>query len=157
MSINIVPVPTVAGHWDAVLEGAKRTGNTPDRSQWRVARDVYVADTNQQARREVLEGTLGRDFEEYFLQLLPHGRLLDLIKEDKEMPDSDVTVEYLLDNIWIVGDPATVAEKLRKLYHDVGGFGVLLVMGHEWKPREEWQNSLTLLMKEVMPKLADLN
>jgi len=118
---------------------------------------VYVADTNQQARREVLEGTLGRDFEEYFLQLLPHGRLLDLIKEDKEMPDSDVTVEYLLDNIWIVGDPATVAEKLRKLYHDVGGFGVLLVMGHEWKPREEWQNSLTLLMKEVMPKLADLN
>ena len=157
MSINIVPVPTLAGHWDAVQEGAKRTGNTPDRLQWRIARDVYVADTNEQARKEALGGTLGRDFEEYFLQLLPHGRLLDLIKEDKEMPDSDVTAEYLLDNIWIVGDPATVADKLRKLHHDVGGFGVLLVMGHEWDPHEKWQHSITLLKNEVMPKLADLN
>ena len=157
MSINIVPVPTLAGHWDAVQEGAKRAGKTPDRLQWRIARDVYVADTNEQARKEALGGTLGRDFEEYFLQLLPHGRLLDLIKEDKEMPDSDVTAEYLLDNIWIVGDPATVADKLRKLHHDVGGFGVLLVMGHEWDPHEKWQHSITLLKNEVMPKLADLN
>ena len=79
------------------------------------------------------------------------------IKVDKEMPDSDVTVEYLLDNIWIVGDPDTVTDKLRQLHQDVGGFGVLLTMGHEWDPREKWVNSLTLLANEVMPRLADLN
>ena len=82
MSINIVPVPTVAGHWDAVVEGAGRTGKTPDRSQWRVAREVYVADTTEQARKDALEGTLARDFRDYFLRLLPHGRLLELVKVD---------------------------------------------------------------------------
>jgi hypothetical protein len=30
-------------------------------------------------------------------------------------------------------------------------------MGHEWLPKAQWVNSMTLLMREVMPKLADLN
>ena len=29
---------------------------------------------------------------------------------------------------------------LRQLYEDVGGFGVLLAMGHEWDPKEKWLN-----------------
>jgi hypothetical protein len=28
-------------------------------------------------------------------------------------------------------------------------------MGHEWRPKERWVNSMTLLGKEVMPRLAD--
>ena len=73
------------------------------------------------------------------------------------MPDSDVNVEYLVDNIWIVGSPDEVADKLTQLYHEVGGFGILLAMGHEWQPRDRWINSMTLLAEEVMPKLAGLN
>ncbi len=34
---------------------------------------------------------------------------------------------------------------------------MLVAMGHEWEPREQWVNSMTLLAKEVMPKLADLD
>ena len=49
-----------------------------------------------------------------------------------------------------------VADQLRQLYEDVGGFGVLLAMGHEWDPKEKWLNSMTLLIDEVMPKLSDL-
>ena len=157
MSINIVPAVTVKGHWDAVEEGALKSGRTPDRSTWRVAREVYVADTIQQARTDALKGTLGRDWQDYFLRLLPKGKMLDLTKVDPDMPDSDVTLEYLLDNIWIVGDPDEVAAKLRDMYDYVGGFGVLLTMGHEWDPRDKWMNSMTLLTQEVMPQLADLN
>ena len=58
------------------------------------------------------------------------------MKTNTDMPDSDVTTEYLLDNIWIVGSPDDVAAKLRRLYQDAGGFGVLLAMGHEWQPRD---------------------
>ncbi|MEC9278939.1 MAG: alkane 1-monooxygenase, partial [Chloroflexota bacterium] len=72
------------------------------------------------------------------------------------MPDSDVDVEYLMDNLWIVGSPEDAESQLRDLYEDVGGFGVLLAMGHEWQPREQWVNSMTLLAKEVMPRLDDL-
>ena len=71
------------------------------------------------------------------------------------MPNDEVTVEWLLDNLWIVGSPDDVADQLRQLYEDVGGFGVLLAMGHEWDPKEKWLNSMTMLIDEVMPKLAD--
>ena len=157
MSINIVPVSTLVTHWESVQQGASVAGRTPDRSQWRIAREVYVADTAEEARKEALEGVLARDFENYFLRLLPHSRMMDLIKTDPEMPDSDVTPEYLVDNIWLVGTPDDVAAKVRDIHTEVGGFGVLLAMGHEWQPKEKWLRSMSLLVDEVMPRVADLS
>ena len=78
------------------------------------------------------------------------------MKGDIDIPDSDVDAEYRMDNLWIVGSPDDAERQLRDLYEDVGGFGVLLAMGHEWQPREQWVNSMTLLAKEVMPRLDDL-
>ena len=141
----------------AVEEGARNAGRTADRSIWRIAREVYVAETTEQARKEALEGTMGRDFRDYWLRLMPWSKTLDRMKVDPDMPDSDVTAEYLMETLWIVGSPDDVADQLRQLYNDVGGFGVLLAMGHEWEPKEKWVNSMTLLKQEVMPKLADLN
>jgi alkanesulfonate monooxygenase SsuD/methylene tetrahydromethanopterin reductase-like flavin-dependent oxidoreductase (luciferase family) len=74
-------------------------------------------------------------------------------KVDPEMPDDRVTLEYLLDNIWIVGDPDLVTDKLQKLKREVGGFGGLLVIGHEWQPREPWLHSMTILHDRVLPHL----
>lgn len=136
MSVNLDSTRVLKTHWEAVEEGARRAGRQPDRSQWRIARDVFVAESTRKARREALQGVLRRDFEQYFQRLTGRMKLLGLYKEDPDMPDSEVTAEYLVDNIWLVGSPADVAEKLRKLYHDVGGFGVLLAMGHEWQPRQ---------------------
>jgi len=157
MSINLVPNNQLKTHWDAVEEGAAKAGRAADRSMWRIAREVYIADTTEKARKEALEGVLRRDFEQYFLHLLSTTKQLDLMKEDPNMPDSEVTAEYLVDHIWIVGSPDDVAAKLRKLHEDVGGFGVLLAMGHEWQPEDKWVNSMSMLVKDVLPKLADLN
>ena len=155
MSINIVPLRILQSHWQAVEEGAQDAGKMADRAQWRVAREVFVADSTEEARRNVLEGTLGRDYRGYFLRLLPKLKMLHLMKTDPDMPDSDVTLEYLLDNIWVVGSPDDVAEQLGQLYEDLGGFGVLLAMGHEWEPKEQWLNSMRLLKEEVLPRLPD--
>jgi alkanesulfonate monooxygenase SsuD/methylene tetrahydromethanopterin reductase-like flavin-dependent oxidoreductase (luciferase family) len=77
-----------------------------------------------------------------------------MLKVDPEMPDRDVTLDYLCDNIWIVGSPETVARKLTKLSEDVGGFGTLLVIAHEWTPRGAWERSMRLLAKDVVPRLS---
>ena len=156
MSINLVPTSTLKTHWDAVEDGARKAGRTPDRSTWRIAREVYVAETNEEARKEALEGALARDYRDYFLRLLPSVNMLDLMKAYPDMADSEVTPEYLVDEIWVVGGPDEVAEKLRQLHAGVGGFGVLLAMAHEWEPRDRWVRSMTLLVEEVMPRLADL-
>ena len=154
MSINIVPTRVLGSHWQAVEEGAQQAGRVADRSRWRIARDVFVADTTEEARRHALGGTMGRDFRDYFLHLLPKCKMLDLMKTDPDMPDSDVTLDYLIDNVWVVGSPDDVTEQLQTLSEDVGGFGVLLVMGHEWEPKEPWLNSMRLLKEEVLPRLT---
>jgi alkanesulfonate monooxygenase SsuD/methylene tetrahydromethanopterin reductase-like flavin-dependent oxidoreductase (luciferase family) len=154
MSINFVPRRILTTHWDAVEQGARRAGRVADRSLWRIARDVYVADTNERARREALEGPLARDYRDYFLPLLGKIRGRDMLKVDPAMADADITMEYLLDNIWIVGDPDTVAAKLASLHEDLGGFGTLLVIAHEWQPRAAWERSMTLLKEQVLPRLA---
>ncbi len=153
MSINFVPARTLRTHWEGVETGARRAGRTPDRSSWRVCRDVYVGRTTTEARREALAGPLARDWREYFLPLLRKTKRLNLPKVDPEMPDDEVTVEYLADHIWVVGDPDTVAEKLARLRADVGGFGVLLVIAHEWEPEAAWVHSMTLLAEQVLPPL----
>ncbi len=157
MSVNIVPTRILKEHGEVVQNAAQKAGRTPDSSQWRIAREVYIADTTKQARQEAIDGVMARDFREYFFNILPAHNMINLIKTDPDMSDAEVTIEYLVDNIWIVGSPDDVADKLSQLHHDVGGFGVLLAMGHEWQPREQWESSMTRLAKEVMPKLADLN
>ena len=153
MSINFVPPRILKTHWEGVELGAQRAGRVADRKTWRIARDVYVADTDARARREAIGGTLGRDYRDYFLKLLPKLRGFDMLKVDPDMPDRDVTLDYLCDNIWIVGSPDTVARKLTKLSDDVGGFGTLLVIAHEWSPRGAWERSMRLLAEDVIPRL----
>lgn len=157
MSINFVTKDVLKTHWASVEGGAESAGRIADRSKWRIARDLYVAETTEEARRDVREGTLARDFIDYFFKIVPKIRgNLDIFKVDKAMPDSDVTPDYMMDNLWIVGGPDYIVQRIKELYDYVGGFGVLLVMGHEWHPKDRWIRSMTLLSKEVMPKLKDL-
>ena len=78
---------------------------------------------------------------------------VDVLKADPATPDADVTLEYLAEHIWVVGDPDEVTARLRRLREDVGGFGTLLVIGHEWEPRDAWIHSMRLLVDEVLPRL----
>jgi alkanesulfonate monooxygenase SsuD/methylene tetrahydromethanopterin reductase-like flavin-dependent oxidoreductase (luciferase family) len=156
MSINLVPLPTLIAHWQTYAESSRQAGRVPDPQTWRIARDVYVGDTPEEARREALDGVLGRDSRDYFLPGLRRAKMMSMYKADPEMPDEAVTLDYLLDNIWVVGDVEEVVRQLKQTYDAVGGFGTLLVMGHEWTPREKWLRSMTLLATEVIPRLNAL-
>jgi alkanesulfonate monooxygenase SsuD/methylene tetrahydromethanopterin reductase-like flavin-dependent oxidoreductase (luciferase family) len=153
MSINFIPPSVLTSQWDTYATNSLAAGHTPSRGQWRIARDIFIADSNEEARRLALDGVLGRDWREYFIPLLTKTKQLGTAKIDQAMPDSQVTPEYLCDNIWIVGDVDTVTAKLRRLYDDVGGFGTLLAIGHEWLPHDKWTRSMTLLANEVVPRL----
>ena len=47
------------------------------------------------------------------------------------MPDDAVTVDYMLEPCWIVGDPSECAHRLNRLYDEVGGFGYVLTTTHD--------------------------
>jgi alkanesulfonate monooxygenase SsuD/methylene tetrahydromethanopterin reductase-like flavin-dependent oxidoreductase (luciferase family) len=156
MSINFVTPRVLESHWNSIAEGAARGGRIPDRNAWRIARALHVAETDEQARREAIEGAIGRDYRDYFLPLLSLTRGLGGMKVDESMDDSEITLEYLCDNVWIVGSPDTVARKVRELHAAVGGFGGLLIGAVDWPDPAIWDRSMTLFATEVMPQLADL-
>ena len=144
-------------HWDAVEEGAQRAGRTPSRADWRLVRDAFVADTDEEARDQALNGMTARVWGDYLLGLFREFDLLHIFKHDPEVPDSAVTPEYMADHLWLVGSPETVANKIRNLYEDVGGFGTLLILVYDhWQNQEGWEKSTRLLAQEVMPMVADL-
>jgi len=153
MSINIVSTPVLKAHWETYSASARAAGRRAERSTWRICRDVYIGETAAGARRDVLDGVLARDWRDYFLRSLRRTKMLIGPKIDPAMPDEAVTLEYLAENLWIVGDVEEVTGKLRRLYADVGGFGTLLVIGHEWRPGDAWHRSLRRLAEEVLPRL----
>lgn len=156
MSINFTPANLLKSHWNSVKEGANKTGKQPNRALWRIAREIYIADTTEQARQEALDGTIARDYTEYFLRTLSKFNMMKIFKSDPLIPDSSITLDYLVDNIWIVGSPDDVEMKIRNLYEEVGGFGVLLAMGHEWQPKDKWLKSMHLLVNNILPRIHDL-
>jgi alkanesulfonate monooxygenase SsuD/methylene tetrahydromethanopterin reductase-like flavin-dependent oxidoreductase (luciferase family) len=156
MSLNI-NANYLATHWQAVCDGAAQAGRTPHRRDWRIVREVYVAETDAEARHKAVHGMLGRAYREYLLPLFGAFGFTELFKHDPTVPDAAVTPEYLVDHGWLVGSPKTVTDKLRQMYDDIGGFGCLLVLTFDHlDDRQGWANSQRLLAEEVMPHFAAL-
>jgi alkanesulfonate monooxygenase SsuD/methylene tetrahydromethanopterin reductase-like flavin-dependent oxidoreductase (luciferase family) len=77
-------------------------------------------------------------------------------KLDASVPDEAVTVDYLMDNVWIVGDPSECVEKIQQLYEESGGFGTLLSITTDADDAGWDHESLRLLMEDVAPRVARL-
>lgn len=156
MSIALSP-SYLAAHWQSVVEGAEKVGRTASRSDWRITREVYVAETDKEAKDKAVNGMLGRVYREYLMPLFTDFGLLSLFKHHPEVPDSQVTVEYLAEHNWLVGSPKTVTQKLDDLYQQAGGFGCLLALTFDQSENDAgWKNSQRLLKEEVMPHFAKL-
>ena len=142
-------------HWASVVRGAEKVGRVAPRREWRVVREVYIAETDREARRLALDGMMGRAYRDYLLPLFANFRLLSVFKHDQAVPDSDVTPEYLVDHNWLVGSPKTVAAKLADMVDESGGFGTLLVINFDFMDEyQAWSASQQALMEEIVPQFA---
>jgi alkanesulfonate monooxygenase SsuD/methylene tetrahydromethanopterin reductase-like flavin-dependent oxidoreductase (luciferase family) len=156
VSFSISPDPAVtARHWHAVQAGAARGGRTPDRGEWRIIRDVYVAPTDAEARARAIDGMMGRCWSEFLLPLYRRLGLASLLKRDPAMPDEAIDLEYLADNVWLAGSPDTVARRIHDLQEQTGGFGYLIITCYDaTAERQAWEQSLQLIAREVVPACA---
>src|SRR3989442_6775616 len=155
MSSSLLPRPYLGDHWELVEAGAASAGRPADRSQWRVARDVLVAPTSA-AAGERARAVLGRNYVKHQHPNRVGTIQMTSTKLEPSMPDEAVTVDYLMDNVWIVGDPSQCVEKIHQLYEESGGFGALLSITPDsddsgWDPE-----SVRLLMGEGAPRGAHL-
>jgi len=155
MSSSLLAPMHLKGHWDMVEVGAKSAGRKADRSTWRVGRDVFVAETPLLARERARE-TLGRNYVRHQYPNRRGTQQIAATKIDPSMPDEAVDVDYMMEHLWIVGDPGECADQIRRLYDTVGGFGQLLTITTDSDDPKWDHESLSLLIEEVGPRIADL-
>ncbi|ASN20006.1 LLM class flavin-dependent oxidoreductase [Arthrobacter sp. YN] len=150
--------------WDTYERAAVEAGHTPDRSNWRVMRDVFVADTDAEARKLFLEGPAGRTWEDLVLPTFRAVRdrggkkyALGELLLDPGMTIDELTLEWMVDNFFIIGSPDTVVDKITKFNDELGGVGALLSFTFDYsQDPEPYRRHLELLGREVRPRIADL-
>lgn len=141
-------------HTNAFVAGAKAAGRKPARSDIRVCRYIHVSDSVKKGKEEIRESIIPtierrkRNFGWQFDKCLPPSGKLD-----------DVTFDYLADSgVYFVGDPDTVYQRIKDLYDEIGGFGVLVfTAGKNIASRQQRQRSWRLFMQHVAPRLAELD
>jgi alkanesulfonate monooxygenase SsuD/methylene tetrahydromethanopterin reductase-like flavin-dependent oxidoreductase (luciferase family) len=153
LSLHLGP-EYLRSQWDVYVEGAAEAGRTVERSVFRVAREVFVADTDEEARRWAIAGGLGRTWGEYLLPLFTSFGLLRNLLPDPDVPIEDVTLDYLADNLWLIGSPDTVVAKLDRQFEATGGWGTLLAYTFDYIDNPEpFRRSLELFAREVAPRV----
>jgi alkanesulfonate monooxygenase SsuD/methylene tetrahydromethanopterin reductase-like flavin-dependent oxidoreductase (luciferase family) len=151
-SHHMISAEVLAQQWSTYQAAALRAGRAASPCDWRVARNVFVADTTAEARRVARTNSLGRCIQ-YILDLTKRGPGVGMWKRNASQSDDDCNLAYFLDEVLIVGDPPEVARQLRALRDRVGDFGTLVLVAHDWDDRERWLHSLELFTREVLPAL----
>jgi alkanesulfonate monooxygenase SsuD/methylene tetrahydromethanopterin reductase-like flavin-dependent oxidoreductase (luciferase family) len=154
ISANFVQPWVVKTHWPKYMEGCARAGREARGEDWRVAKSIFVADDDATVRRMTRDP--GNPFAYYFRNLLRKGqasRGSALFKHDPSVPDEALTDEYLVSQMLIAGTPGEVAERLAAFREQVGPFGTLLYVGHDWADAKAMRRSMELMAEKVLPRL----
>jgi alkanesulfonate monooxygenase SsuD/methylene tetrahydromethanopterin reductase-like flavin-dependent oxidoreductase (luciferase family) len=142
----------IADNFQTYEAAAIEAGRTPDRSSYRVARSIFLADTKEEADRLARNNSLGQNFN-YIGRLFDKGLGRQIYKRDLEMSDEDCNLDFLMTEQIIAGDVDYALERLEALIDEVGDFGHLVLMSYDWDDKESWVRSMELFANELMPRL----
>jgi len=155
LSANFLLPHWLKTHWANYAEGKKKAGKTPDSSEWRVARTVFVADDDKVAAaygRHDANSPYRFYYRQLQTKLTKAGRHA-VFKERLDQPDQEITYEFVLDRLCIYGTVNKVVDQLLALREQVGDFGELVYAGMDWVDRKLGQRSMELMATEVMPRV----
>ena len=154
ISANFLQPNWVASHWPMYKKGCEQGCFDAEPSNWRVAKSIFVADDEKtaQAYGKGPDGPYHFYFKQIMKKLIGNGRP-DLFKHDRDMADSDVTLDYVLDSLVICGTVDSVVEQIEAFKEVTGEFGTLVYAAHDWVDPELSKRSMELMANEVMPKL----
>ncbi len=142
----------LADFWKTYEEGAQEAGRVPQRSDFKIARSIFLADSTQEARRLARANSLGQNYE-YIGRLFDKGLGRRIYKRDLAMSDADCNMDFLMGEQIIAGSPEEVLRRLLLLMEETGPFGTLVLMSYDWDDKASWLRSMELFARELMPAL----
>ena len=136
----------LAHHWNVVEERAAHYGQpTPDRNTWRLVGLMHIAETKEQAYREVEYGI--EHWFNYFQKVAAFPQMAVDGSSVKEM------IDFINDaGIGAIGTVDDAKAQVQKLVDQSGGFGAMLLLGHEWANPEATKRSWELIAQNVLPE-----
>jgi limonene 1,2-monooxygenase len=129
-------------HWAAWTETAERHGNVADRAKWRLVGPMHLAETKEEARRQVEYGIV--PFSKYFTHVLPAGPV-------RGETAQEIIANVDEDGFAVIGTPDDAIAKIQSLADESGGFGTFLLFGHDWARPADTLHSFELFAQYVMP------
>jgi alkanesulfonate monooxygenase SsuD/methylene tetrahydromethanopterin reductase-like flavin-dependent oxidoreductase (luciferase family) len=156
ISANFIPAVNVATHWQGYVEGCRQAGRLPRPQDWRVARSIFVAEDDREAKAYVRnpEGPFAHYYG--YLVTLVRRAGFDAVMRPVDETGDVVTPAYACDNLVIAGDPATVAAEILALREQIGDFGTLVATATDLQSpahKERLHRSFELLAREVLPRV----
>ena len=140
----------LAHHWGVVEERAAHYGQpAPDRSGWRLVGLMHIAETKEQAYREVEYGI--EQWFTYFQKVAAFPQMAVDGSNVKEM------IDFINDaGIGAIGTVEDAKAQVQKLVDQSnGGFGAMLLLGHEWANPAATKRSFELIAQHVFPEFQD--
>jgi limonene 1,2-monooxygenase len=130
-------------HWSVMEDRAARFGTTVDRRQWRLVTMMHLAETREQAYREVEFGLA--EYGHYF-------REVAALPIFPDAPADELADVLNGSGAAVVGTPEDAIALVEELVEQSdGGFGTLLLQAHEWADTEATRRSYELFARYVLP------
>lgn len=136
----------LALHWDVVEERAAHFGTAVDRADWRLVGLMHIAQTREQAYRDVEYGI--EQWFEYFQAVAAFPQMAVGGGNIREM--IDFVNDTGLGSIGTVDDAIAQVERLMKQSN--GGFGCYMLLAHEWANPVATHRSYELISQHVFPQ-----
>ena len=140
-------------HWEVCEAMAKENDRDVDRRNWRLVAPMHLAETREEAERDMEYGLLKlvRYFEKLGNETLPFSQTVEASVE--QWREHGLT---LLGRA-IIGTPDDAVEQIRSLQERSGGFGAFTVLAHDCASPEKTAKSFELFARYVIPSLRDAN
>ena len=131
-----------AANWSIYTQNAEQNGKVADRKKWRIVTFAHVADTREQARKDVEFGL--QKYCQYFTDVATFPIIPPGITEP---------LDYLTtEGIACIGTPDDCIRHFERLWKGSdGGFGAVLLLAHNWADWPATQRSYELMARFVHP------
>jgi limonene 1,2-monooxygenase len=135
-------------NWRAANEVAARRGTAMDPSRLRLVGPMHLAETREQARKDVRFGI--DKWVDYFSKISP------LTLQGVE-GQGDIVDRMVSSGRAAIGTPDDAIAAIEKLEQKQGHFGAFLLLAHNWASFEATKKSYELFARHVLPRFNGAN
>jgi len=147
-SLSTAGLASLPLQWSFAEEAAAEHNQTVDRANWRIIFNSHIAETVENAHREVESGLL-EWHNEYNVATLQRPGL-------EKMHSTKEAIEFYSvpgNSAGVIGTPDDLIANIREMQEASGGFGVVVGFVHDWANPEATRRSWDLIARYVIPEI----